>query len=88
MMQSAQDFETSRFNKELNRGIMEVDGMSGYQHNMIQAQHSPISSHRNILQSASFRQKVHNIYEDIALPDGYLHGYFSQVGNQIHLIHM
>lgn len=88
MVQSAQGFDTRVLNNKLQRGVMEVDSMSEYQHNTLQAQHALESTHRNTLHSASFRQKVHNIYEEIALPDCYLHDYFSQVGNQIHLIHM
>ncbi|KAF4070847.1 hypothetical protein AMELA_G00278230 [Ameiurus melas] len=78
MVQSAQGFDTRVLNNELQRGVMEVDSMSGYQHNTLQAQHTLGSTHRNTLRSASFRQKVHNIYEETALPDYYLHEYFSQ----------
>lgn len=78
-VQSAQDFETQAFSKELNRGVMEVESMSGYQYNTIQAKQS--------LTAEGVQQKVYNIYEDIALSDAYLHGYFSQVRNHIHLIH-
>lgn len=88
MVQSAQGFDTRVLNKELSRGVMEVDSMSPYQYNTNQAQHTLMSTHSNTLRSASFRQNVHNVYEEMALPDGYLHGYFSQVGNQTHLIHM
>lgn len=88
MVQSAQAFDTMVFNKELNQGVMEVDRMYGYRHSTVQAQQSLVSAQRNSFHSASFRQKAHNIYEDIALADSYLYGYFSQVGNQIHLIHL
>lgn len=87
IVQSAQDFETQAFSKELIRGVMEVESMSGYQYNTIQAKQSLVSTQRNTLRPASYQQKVYNIYEDIALSDAYLHGYFSQVRNQIHLIY-
>lgn len=85
MVRSDQGFETQAHNRTLNRGVMEVENMSGYQYNALQAQPSLMSTHRNTLRSASFRQDVRNIYEEMALPDGYLYGYFAQVGNQIRL---
>lgn len=87
IVQNAQGFGTMALNNEFQRGNMEVDSMFGYQHSTLQSQHSIGSIHRNTLYSASFRQKRHNIYEEMALPDGYLYGYFSQVGNQKCFIH-
>lgn len=88
MVQSAQCLDASMLNKEPNGDVMEVDGISGYQLDTIQAQQFIVSPQRNTPHSASFRHKVHKTYAEMAPLDGYLHGYFSQVGNQRHLNHM
>ncbi|KAI5619856.1 desmoglein-2 [Silurus asotus] len=78
MVQTAQSFDTRVLSNEMNRGVMEMDNTFGYQHNTMQAQHALMSTHRNTLHSASFRHKVHSVYDEMALPDGFLFGYFSQ----------
>ncbi|TSK58113.1 Desmoglein-2 [Bagarius yarrelli] len=75
VVQSAHAFDTRVFNKELNRGSMDVDSTYGYH---LQTQNTLMSTQRNIHHSASFKKKVLNIYEEIALPNDYLHGYFTQ----------
>lgn len=65
------------FSQKQVGGVMEMDSMSECQHNTLSAEH-----YGSTLRSTSFRHRIHDIYEGIALPDYYLHDYFAQVGNQ------
>ncbi|KAL7871872.1 hypothetical protein SRHO_G00068550 [Serrasalmus rhombeus] len=53
--------------------VMEIDSMLAYQNNTFSAEH-----HGSNLYSSSFRRVRHDLYGGIALPDNFLHEYFTQ----------
>ncbi|XP_017544729.1 uncharacterized protein LOC108416204 isoform X2 [Pygocentrus nattereri] len=53
--------------------VMEIDRMLAYQNNTFSAEH-----HGSNLYSSSFRRVRHDLYGGIALPDNFLHEYFTQ----------